>query len=273
MTYDEIPALRASDLVHYLDCPARYKYERENRKESPALLRGQLVHAMVFEADEVDLRFAAMPDGIDRRTKAGKEEHAAFIAANANRAIVDSATWAECLEISLAVRSFDNEDLRAALASDHALREHALTWTDERTGIACKCKLDLFHDGIAWDLKTCRDARGFRFKHACVQYAYHVKAAFYLRGLRANGYQGNRWVWIAANAKAPRFIQLHSLTNTDREQADAIIDDILDMHAECERTGNFYAYDTKITDLSMPAYANGEDDIEIDFGNGDTLST
>jgi hypothetical protein len=260
--YDTAPGIRASHLVHYADCPARYAYEIANRKESEALTRGSMVHAMLFEPVEVLRRFRVAPE-VDRRKKAGKEEYAAFLAdcASTGAECVSPDAFAVASDIAAAIKAHPNGALGRALVSEFALREQPFTWSDAATGILCKCKPDLVHDGIVWDVKTTRDCRPWKFGAACAQYHYLLKAAFYLRGLAANGITA-QWVWIAVNAAPPHLVQLHKPTADDLARADERISELLALHAECERNQEWPGYDNGINEIILPAYVHGDEEEE-----------
>lgn len=59
------------------------------RSDTSALLFGRLIHTLALEGEAVMLaRFAVAPEGIDRRTKQGKEDWLSFCADSAGRQIV-----------------------------------------------------------------------------------------------------------------------------------------------------------------------------------------
>ena len=75
--YAAIPAWRSHDLTTLSQCP--YKWlNAKDISESPALLEGRLQHTVFGEVHKLEEEFAVEPN-VDRRTKAGKEEYAAWL--------------------------------------------------------------------------------------------------------------------------------------------------------------------------------------------------
>ena len=86
--YREHPAVSRSELFKILDSPEKFKYYKENPEPpTPALLFGQLFHAMVLQPKEVWEQFAVMPK-VDRRTKDGKEVWEQFLIDSAEKTVV-----------------------------------------------------------------------------------------------------------------------------------------------------------------------------------------
>ena len=76
--YRKHPAISRSELFKISESPEKFKYYREHPKDpTPALVFGQLFHAMALQPDTVWEQFATMPN-VDRRTKAGEEAFAEF---------------------------------------------------------------------------------------------------------------------------------------------------------------------------------------------------
>ena len=70
--------ISSTDLKHVAKSPAHFRYWKDHQQEdTPALLFGRAVHKYALEKDDFFSEFAVAPN-IDRRTKAGKEEYAAF---------------------------------------------------------------------------------------------------------------------------------------------------------------------------------------------------
>jgi len=71
--------ISSSQLKTLLKSPAHFQHSlNAEHQETPALTLGRAVHCLALEPDEYPQRFAHLPEGIDRRTKAGKEAYAEF---------------------------------------------------------------------------------------------------------------------------------------------------------------------------------------------------
>jgi len=78
------PAVSASSMKAYLRSPLHYRHQIETPSApTPAQQLGTLIHAVVLEPFMARSTYAVAPN-IDRRTKARKEAHAEFQAANAD---------------------------------------------------------------------------------------------------------------------------------------------------------------------------------------------
>jgi hypothetical protein len=83
--YHAHPALSASGLrvlkrspLHYWD---RYiNPDRVTTEPTEAMQLGTLIHCAVLEPDQFDVRYIAVPEGIDKRTKEGKQVWADLLA-------------------------------------------------------------------------------------------------------------------------------------------------------------------------------------------------
>jgi exodeoxyribonuclease VIII len=116
-----------------------------------------------------------IPEGIDRRTKAGKEEYQAFLDASAGKEIL---TAADAETVKAIVKAFKkNRDAVQLLKGTK--REKPLFWTDDN-GILCKCRIDAYKAGLIVDLKTAQDAETETFTKEALRYGYDVQAAHYL---------------------------------------------------------------------------------------------
>jgi hypothetical protein len=72
--YNDIPAVRRSDLWELRKSPAHYLYKVTHPEEpTPALMFGSAAHKYILEPESFLDEYIEVPK-IDRRTKAGKEE-------------------------------------------------------------------------------------------------------------------------------------------------------------------------------------------------------
>jgi hypothetical protein len=91
--YHTHPAISKSHLDQVAKSPLHYwaRYLDPNRvvpEPTPAMAIGSAVHTHVLELDQWDARYVSAPDGIDRRTKAGKAEWEAFTTAATGRTVL-----------------------------------------------------------------------------------------------------------------------------------------------------------------------------------------
>ena len=148
---------------------------------------GPAAHCAVLEPDEFHKRYAMRPEGIDRRTKAGKEEFAQFEAENAGKVVISSDELGDVREMAAAV---SNHPLASQLLG---AGKPELSWrVPARPTLALQCRTDWFNPAgcelsggrpYVADLKTVEslDSDAFRnFERACFSFGYHRQAGFYL---------------------------------------------------------------------------------------------
>ena len=79
--------------------PAHYKSSLEApAKPTDSMILGSAVHAAILEPDLFASKYIAMPK-IDRRTKTGKEDYAAFIAANLGKEVLEQDDYDKAISI------------------------------------------------------------------------------------------------------------------------------------------------------------------------------
>lgn len=188
--YHANPAISHSKLECFRRRPALYykKYIAktiEREEPSTAFRVGSAAHCSVLEPTEWAKRYAVKPEGIDRRTKDGKEKWAQFEELHAGKTIIDQDEAATVLKMRDAV--FENQ-LGAQLL---ARGVPEATW---RTGgsMPLQCRSDWFNpdgceltEGRAYvaDLKTVEsldDETFSNFERAVFRWGYHRQAGFYL---------------------------------------------------------------------------------------------
>ena len=181
--YHANAAISHSKLETFRRRPALY-YRKYVTKTIPpdeattAFRLGSAVHCSVLEPEEMPTRYAIRPEGIDRRTKDGKEKFAAFETANAGKVIIDTDEAAQIIAMTDAVRQHPLADELFA----HGKPE--LTWRTSGE-IALQCRTDWCNlegcglsNGRPYivDLKTVESLNGedfASFDRAVFKYGYH----------------------------------------------------------------------------------------------------
>jgi hypothetical protein len=199
------------------------------KEPSPAMLLGSALHAAILEPANFGEMLRVAPD-VDRRTKAGKEEYAAFVASLPKNAIVLTADdYNAVRDAQLAVNASMLPNLMGAGES-----EVSVYW-GEQCGdkvVGCKARLDwLGHlagqpdQGIIIDIKTTRDASPGAFARSAAAYGYLHQAAWYMRAaarLNATG-QGPKiadYFMVAVEMEPPYAVGLYRLSSDDLRAAD-----------------------------------------------------
>lgn len=199
--------------------------------ETPSMRLGTAIHTLVLEGqDAFDAAYAVQPEGMDFRTKAGKEWKAEqermdlTVLSQSERHTVDSAY--------VATRAYGHA---RELLEDARIRERSLFWQDRETRVWCRARPDAYgfvngHVVLA-DLKTCANLD--TFETDLFKYAYDVQGAFYLRGLYAvhdeapEAFGAPEFWLLAVETAKPHRVGLYTVDPFAMANADELIDTLL----------------------------------------------
>ncbi len=219
---------------------------------TPAMKNGTLVHCAIFEPDQVAARYVAKPDGMSFASKEGK----AWREANADREPVDAEQMAAALAQADALRRLP--DVGALLSEGFG--ESSAFWIDEATGELCKCRPDWCSptgEGVVLlDGKTCQDASPDGFGRAVWNMDYWLQAAWYSDGFEAaTGLRVHGFVFAAVESAWPHAAAAYMLGDDVLDKARRENRRLLNLYAECKRTGVWPGYLPGIQIVNLPAWA------------------
>lgn len=234
--------------------PAHYRWLLDNPSPDTAALKlGRAVHAAVLTPEIFASDYAVVPDGIDRRTKSGKEAYEAFILSSAGKEILS----ADDAELARAIAA-------AVAASDDAMellqgteREVPLFWDDQETGLRCKCRVDAFsaERGIMIDLKTCTDASTEAFTREALKFGYHVQAAHYVAGFYERFGKVPDWWFIAVEKSPPYAVNVLSADDAFICCGEGIRSELMHKVKKCREADQWPGYG--VNQIFLPAWAEG----------------
>jgi len=260
--YHAHPAISKSHLDLIARSPLHYwaRYIDPKRvipEPTPAMRIGSAVHTHVLELHKWDTDYIVAPDGLDRRTKAGKEAWAAFEAEANGRTVLSREDADLVMHMGRAVLG---HPAAALLLNMNGEAETTHMWTEPTTGLQCKCRPDwLTKHGIMVDLKTTEDASPREFRRSIAKWRYHVQAGWYTAGLEAAGNtKPAGFIFIAVEKKPPFAVGVYAADEQmiDRGYQSAMRD--LQTLAECKASGRWPAYSDRIEPISLPAWMTGE---------------
>jgi exodeoxyribonuclease VIII len=215
---------------------------------------GSAVHTHVLELDQWDARYVTAPEGINRRTNAGKAEWEAFEVASTGRTVLAKADAELVMRMGHSVFAHPAASMLLAMPGK---AETTHMWTDQATGLRCKCRPDwLTDDGsLIVDLKTTEDASPMGFRKSIANWRYHVQASWYLDGLeRATGKRPDQFIFICVEKKPPFACAVYA---ADAEMiqigAEAAARD-LDVLATCRAAGAWPGYSDQVEMISLPPW-------------------
>jgi exodeoxyribonuclease VIII len=269
--YHRHSAVSKSHLDQIAKSPLHYwaRYLDPNRvtpEPTPAMAIGSAVHTHVLELDQWDARYVTAPEGINRRTNAGKAEWEAFEVASTGRTVLAKA------DAELVMRMGHSVFAHPAAAMLLAMPGKAETthmWTDQATGLRCKCRPDwLTDDGsLIIDLKTTEDASPMGFRKSIANWRYHVQASWYLDGLEhATGKRPDQFIFICVEKKPPFACAVYA---ADAEMiqigAETAARD-LDVLATCRAAGAWPGYSDQVEMISLPPWMRPRADGSMPIG-------
>jgi hypothetical protein len=243
--YNEIKALNYSGAKQILRSPLHFQaFLNEEKKDTPALRMGRLVHLASLQFDVFQAEVHVGPD-VDKRSKEWKE----FKAGIADG--VDIITADENAEITAIAKS-----VHGCLA-DLKLSEQTYeqTYEAEYNGIQIKGRPDLVakdSEGniVVVDVKTTTDASIEHFSKDIAAYKYHLQAAFYLRLTGAT-----KFYLVAVEKEPPYASATYALSDDAIQEGNRIMDKAVNIYKMCSTFGNWPGYSDEVRSITIPKWA------------------
>lgn len=234
--YDNIPALRRSNLWLMRKSPAHYKYAIENPEEpTPALLFGIAAHMAILEPERFKVEYITAPK-IDRRTKAGKEEWEKMM--QSGKYILSNEDSEDIKGMIEAIQK--NELAMSLLKGEH---EVPIQWTDPETGEECKCRPDVIGENLIVDYKTTTSCDNGEFERAAKKYGYQLQAAMYREGLLQIRFKNYGFAFIAQEKKAPYFVRVYFCDEGWIDDGVVIYRDLINLYHKCKVNNDWPGYE------------------------------
>ena len=263
--YHALSDLGSSGLKQLAKSPAHYygAYLDTNRpklESTAAQKAGTLAHCAILEPNKLNERYVMKPENHDGRTKEGKSWCAKMVGFE----IVSSDQLLTAKRQSAALRQIPKI---AALLS-RGRPEVSAFWIDSETGVRCKCRPDLVApdgDGVILvDIKTCQDASPEGFAKAVAKYSYHLQAAHYSAGYAAaSGERVKAFVFACVESDYPHAAAAYQLDDVSMQEGADLRDGLLELFADCKRSGVWPGYPQDIQPLSLPSWALTPQEVEI----------
>lgn len=211
--YNEHPAIRSSHLKILLnDQPAVLKLalETSDEKSTDALLKGEVLHAMLLEPHTLQHRFIFEETPLKDKTKLSKNggckevwDEMKRLSADRGLPIVCHEIYAACLGMTETVRKSE----RWQTVEKHAQKE--LTLIADIDGVRCKARLDAllshvnFPDVII-DLKTTSKGLSDReIQKTILEREYQFSAGMYCAVAEALGLPVGMFRWLFLQSEPP----------------------------------------------------------------------
>jgi exodeoxyribonuclease VIII len=164
--------------------------------DSPALLLGSAVHAMVLEPDLFNEMWVVAPK-FDKRTKAGKQAFEEWKIENGGKTAIDEKVYLQAQDMAKALQR--DTEAQKWLYLLEGVAEQTTAWmtpvAEGARSLKCKCKPDRLvpvsmnsslECDVVVDLKTTSAGLSEReIARTAAMYDYHCQAAWYMDGVRA----------------------------------------------------------------------------------------
>ena len=256
--YHTWPALSQSWLNKLKRSPAHLKaYLEKETKDTPAMLFGRAGHAAILEPDVFSEKWRSMPDGLDRRSKAGRLAYDNLLlelGPDGAGYILSHDDYQRALGMRDAV--WKNK-AAAMLLGAEGDAELSVVW--DRWGVKCKARLDRMSwklkGGTVTDLKTTTDARRPAFERRIWEMGYHRQGAWYLDGLRARKVAIEHYAIIAVESEPPYGSVVYRVTERALAAGWQEIEPLVELYSTCLELDQWPAYTEKVEDIGLPAFA------------------
>lgn len=209
------------------------------------LFAGSGVHACVFEPDTEWLKYARLPDGVDRRSKdytEMKEEYG-------KEYVLRDTEY----DAAIGIRDSLNSHTRLKRMLAEGEPELTFAWKDPETEIPLKGQGDWVNQklSVCFDLKTTGDAREHRFRSIAKSMGYPFQGAQYLEGLAEVGADAENYVIVAAETDPPHGVIPYHISRGDMMIAYEYWRTLVDTLKRCADTGRWPKYPEHTHTLSM----------------------
>jgi hypothetical protein len=219
------------------------------------MLLGTMAHLAVLEPQKLDTAFVERPEGIDLRTKLGKEWKESV----GTMPVLDQdeARAVRGIRDSIAAHSAARQ-LLAETQSEVAL------FGEHRTGLQIKGRVDALKvvddmECVIVDVKTTSAGADYNtFSRQAASLNYHVSAAWYCHLCGLNALPPARFYWIAVETSAPYAVAVYEIAPDALELGASLMSDALGLIAECEDAGVWPGYASEVQCLNLPAWVYGK---------------
>lgn len=222
---------------------------------SPAMINGTLVHCLTLEPDQFARRYVVGPD-VSKLTRQWKD-----FASEASAAGMEVISEQQAVSAQLQAAALRKLPDVATLLDD-GRPEVSAYWTDEATGVLCKCRPDwvspvaMDTGVILVDVKTTRDASPDAFKRSGADLGYHLQAKWYCEGYAlASGLQVHGLVFACVESEFPHACAAYMLDDATLDKAAVSLREALTRYAECVKRSEWPSYPVDITTLQFPPWA------------------
>lgn len=275
LEYCELDAVNWSSLRYMDQTPFHYKAQLngEMKKSSNALRKGNAYHDMMENIEAFEAVFKLAPSG-SRASGKGCAEWLEFYDKKApeDAKLKEIQAYLKELDANCGLVLVNEQELDelyvmrkntlahtgAGYLIDGSEAECTIIWTDEKTGIKCKARLDLpnLEKRTFSDYKTARDVSTDGFEKSVWNYQYYGQMGMYdIAFEQAFGFRADHVNLIAVENVAPFAVRAFALDGAIVDAGRKHVRRLLDRLAVCQFEDDWPAYGNEIEPLSVPPWA------------------
>lgn len=239
-TYFGLPYLSQSSMKSLLDCPARFRYEQDNRTvSSDAQDLGSTVHAILLGSGAP----LTVIDAPDWRTKAAREARDEVRASGGIALLEKDYQRAD----AVAAAALENPEI-AALLGGEGHSELTMRWDKQVHGttVPIRGRIDRLaaspNGNVIVDVKAMRSASPDQFARAAFNYGYALQQAVYLDGWRILTGDEADFVFVVIETEAPYLSAVYRLDEVAVEYGAQQMDRALNLFVECSAVDAWPGY-------------------------------
>lgn len=166
--------LSYSSLKEFQKSPRHYiAYLNKQKKTSPAMELGSLIHCLLLQPEDFHLNYSIMPN-VDRRTKDGKATYEEFLAKSDGKIVITQDDYNHAFDIT------DNAKSNTAIAKAiNGCKHFETEWRAEIGGLPIRGFYDGEADDYILEVKTASDAEPRTIINDFYKKGYHIQGGLY----------------------------------------------------------------------------------------------
>jgi exodeoxyribonuclease VIII len=267
--YHATPHLSSSKLkVLVNQTPAHYYHKflsgkSTNIPDNKNLIFGKASHTVILQPWDFDNQFCVLPEGVDRRSKVGKELWADIKASG--KQPLSSTEFSSLVEMGNQVAKIPFWAKLLALKP-----KFELSLFDDDTKIRPDMYIEpccLYPNGLIVDVKTTVDASKKGFGKTVHNFCYDVQGSFYKDFFNRNTKHEPEFMFLAIEKTKPYLIKFHRFDEATKFVGDTRMTKALELLRDCTELNNWYGYGSDVEDIELPSWAF--DDVEDDILTGE----
>lgn len=222
------------------------------KPSTPSMFLGELTHTAFLEPRFFWERYVTAPEGIDRRTKIGKETWAAFQESLNGRDLVEYADAKKAFACADALREHDQI---GSLDVSKGIVETRIDFDFHGVEMRCKPDLVLPDLGLIVDIKTSRDASKEGFEKSVVKFGYHRQAFLYSLACESKYNRSFRFLFGVVGIEQPHDTGCYELdADLFSAGADEALTLVLQLKQRAATNDWLHAWSRGVVPLSKPRW-------------------